>query len=139
MWPSMFLPVRSPFQGEFVCFFGWKIFHPVACPMFVLVCLRFFTKKYSILIFKGKTFSNNGILLIFKGIFFQTMVFFGVVKCSLENEYFVALLDVCSRSGMIGTICNFFWKHLTLPQIQLVAPPIVTQHLSSRVLILSGC
>lgn len=66
--------------------------------MFVLVCFRFFTKKikkYSILIRKGKTCSSK---------------FFGVVKCNLEYDYFVALMDVCSKDKFLG----YDWCHLKL-------------------------
>lgn len=56
-------------------------------------------------------------------------------------------MDVCSKDRFLVWLVPLetplpletpFRKHVTLPEIQLVVPPIVTQHLSSRALILSG-
>ncbi len=104
-----------------ICLFFWGMFFLITYLTFVLLPP---TKKKSRRICKGK---NNGI-------------YFGVVKCSFK---------VWLRCCMVGSLLKnslgydgyhyvlLSWKHLTLPEIQVVAPPIVTQHVS-RVLFRSG-
>jgi len=47
------------------------------------------------------------------------MAFFGVVKCNLEYDYFVALMDVCSKDKFLG----YDWCHLN-SFLETCDPPI---------------